>query len=84
MLCSMRHEGEGPGDAVLYMQHAGGCLIHILYPLTFSFATRPFSAFAWRGLVVKQCAMPGFISEFRSRGGGGGQMLSKGGGGGRA
>ena len=43
------------------MQHAGGCLIHELYPLTFSFATMPFSAFAGRGLVVKQCAMPCFF-----------------------
>ena len=43
------------------MQHARGCLIHKLYPLTFSFATRPFSAFAGRGLVVKRCAMPFLI-----------------------
>ena len=43
------------------MQLAGGCLIHKLYPLTFSFATRPLSAFAGRGLVVKQYAMPFFL-----------------------
>ena len=36
------------------MQHAGGCLIHKLYTLTFSVATRPLSAFAGRDLVVKQ------------------------------
>ena len=40
------------------MHLAGGCLIHKLYPLTFSVATRPLSAFAGRGLVVEQCAIP--------------------------
>ena len=39
------------------MQLAGGCLIHKLYSLTFSVATRPLSAFAGSGLAVKQCAM---------------------------
>ena len=45
------------------MQHAGEYLIHKhkLYPLTVSFATRLFFAFAGRGLVVKQCAIPFFF-----------------------
>ena len=50
VLCSMRHGGR------CSMQLAGGSLIHKLYPLTFSVATRPLSAFAGRRLVVKQCA----------------------------
>ena len=53
---------KGSGLGLCSMQHAGGCLIHKLYPLiTFSVATRPLSAFAGRGLVVKQCAMPFFF-----------------------
>ena len=61
MLCSMRHEGEWPGDAVLCNTPEDVYIIHKLYPLTFSFATRSLSAFAGRGLVVKQCAMPFFF-----------------------
>ena len=43
------------------MQLAGGCLIHKLYPLTFSVVTRPLSAFVGRALVIKQCTMPFFF-----------------------
>ena len=53
-VCAMKGSGLGRCS----MQLAGGYLIHKLYPLTFSVATRPLSAFAWRGLVVKQCAIP--------------------------
>ena len=56
-VCAMK--GSGLGRCSL--QLAGGCLIHKLYPLTFSVATRPLSAFAWRVLVVKHCAMPFFL-----------------------
>ena len=56
-VCAMKESGLGRCS----IQHAGGCLIHKLYPLTFSVATRPLSAFAGRGLVVKQCAMPFFL-----------------------
>ena len=47
-VCAMKGSGLGRCS----MQLAGGCLIHKLYPLTFSVATRPFSAFAGMGLVV--------------------------------
>ena len=39
-VCAMKGSGLGRCS----MQLAGGCLIHKLYPLTFSFATRPLSA----------------------------------------
>ena len=56
-VCVMKGSGLGRCS----MQLAGGCLIHRLYPLTFSVATRPLSAFAGRGLVVKQCILPFFF-----------------------
>ena len=49
-VCAMKGSGLGRCS----MQLAGGCLIHKLYPLTF---TRPLSAFAGKGLMVKQCAI---------------------------
>ena len=50
MLCSMRHEGEWPGDAVLCnMSDRGGCSIHKLYPLG-------------RSAFGKRCGMPLFFS----------------------
>ena len=60
-LCCAVCQLKGSGLGRCSMQLAGGCLIHKLYPFTFSVATRPLSAFAGRGLVVKQCAMPFFF-----------------------
>ena len=58
-VCAMKGSGLG----CCSMQLAGGCLIHKLYPLTFSVAIRPLSAFAGRGFMVKQCAMPFFFNN---------------------
>ena len=46
-VCTMKGSGLGRCS----MQLAGGCLIHKLYPLTLSVATRPLSAFA-RGKIM--------------------------------
>ena len=49
-VCAMKGSGLGRFS----MQHAGGCLIHKLYPLTFSVAAL---SFCWEGPRGKQCAM---------------------------
>ena len=51
-LCCAVYIMKGSGLGRCSMQ-PGGCLIHKLYPLTLSVATRPFSAFAGKDLVVK-------------------------------
>ena len=48
-LCCAACAMKGSGLGRCSMQLARGCLIHKLYPLTFSVATRPLSAFAGRG-----------------------------------
>ena len=53
-VCAMKGSGLGHCS----MQHAGGCLIHKLYPLTFSVAAL---SFCWEGPRGKQCAMPFFL-----------------------
>ena len=52
-LCCAVYTMKGSGLGRCSMQLAGGCLIHKVYPLTLSVATRPLSAFAGKGLVVK-------------------------------
>ena len=52
-LCCAVYTMKGSGLGRCSMQLAGGCLIHKLYPLTLNVATRPLSAFAGKGLVVK-------------------------------
>ena len=51
-LCCAVYTMKGSGLGRCSMQLAAGCLIHKLYPLTLSVATRPLSAFAGKGLVV--------------------------------
>ena len=51
-LCCAVYTMKGSGLGRCSMQ-PGGCLIHKLYPLTLSVATRPFSPFAGKDLVVK-------------------------------